>query len=208
MVAILIPVVLKLASKTDINPSRLLIPLSYAALISGMLTLIATTPNLVVSGELRDEGYDTLNFFSFTPIGVSVLLVGTLYMLMVGRRILPSKRTEAPRSSVRMMRELREDFELEDVRNQLVIPPSSSLVGQRLADVTFPAPYELRVLLVDRAERFGRTIYGAPGPDFVLRADDALVIYATEEDIDAFAQQESLLLVRAAGRQPFHPRSS
>ncbi len=193
VVAILIPVVLKLASKTNINPSRLLIPLSYAALISGMLTLIATTPNLVVSGELRDEGYDALNFFSFTPIGVGVLLVGTLYMLMVGRRMLPVKRTEAPKSSARKMGELLEDFKLEDLRNQLVIPSSSPLVGQRLADVAFPGPYELRVLLVDRAERFGRTVYATPGSDFVFRADDAFLVYATEEDIDAFAQQARLL---------------
>ncbi len=74
VVAILIPVVFKVSGNTGISPSRLLMPMSFAAMISGMLTLIATPPNLVISSELESTaGYDALAFFAFAPIGLVVL---------------------------------------------------------------------------------------------------------------------------------------
>ena len=89
IVAIFIPIVLRIASKTGLNASRLLMPMSYAALISGMLTLIATTPNLVVSEELKASGYSEFGFFTFTPIGLGVLVVAIAYILLIGRKLLP-----------------------------------------------------------------------------------------------------------------------
>lgn len=70
VVAIFIPIVIRIAAITGTNKSRLLLPMSYAALISGMLTLIATTPNLVISDELVAQGYAPLGFFSFLPLGL------------------------------------------------------------------------------------------------------------------------------------------
>lgn len=90
VVAIFIPIVLKIATDTGLNKSRLLLPMSYAALISGMLTLIATTPNLVVSDELVAQGYRALGFFSFFPIGLLILATATVYMLFWGRARLGS----------------------------------------------------------------------------------------------------------------------
>ena len=89
VVAIFIPVVLRVAAETKLQASRLLMPMSYAALISGMLTLIATTPNLVISEELKAAGYSEFGFFSFTPVGLAVLVVSIAYILLFGRRLLP-----------------------------------------------------------------------------------------------------------------------
>src|ERR1700760_3048999 len=80
IVAIFIPVVLRICGKTGIAPGRLMMPLSVAALISGMLTLVATAPNLVVNAELARHGIPGFVFFSFTPFGVPVLAVGIGYM--------------------------------------------------------------------------------------------------------------------------------
>ncbi|WP_415719850.1 SLC13 family permease [Roseibium alexandrii] len=96
VVAIFIPIVLRIAAETGLDKSRLLLPMSYAALISGMLTLIATTPNLVVSDELVAQGYTALGFFSFFPIGVLILGVTIVYMLVWGRSQLGAKTTAAP----------------------------------------------------------------------------------------------------------------
>ncbi|WP_428524806.1 SLC13 family permease [Roseibium sp.] len=96
VVAIFIPIVLRIAAETGLDKSRLLLPMSYAALISGMLTLIATTPNLVVSDELVAQGYAALGFFSFFPIGVLILGVTIVYMLVWGRSQLGAKTTAAP----------------------------------------------------------------------------------------------------------------
>ena len=91
IVAIFIPIVLRIAAETNLNASRMLIPMSYAALISGMLTLIASPPNLVVSEELKVAGYDGFGFFSFTPVGLAVLVVAIVYILFIGRRLLPDE---------------------------------------------------------------------------------------------------------------------
>ena len=76
VVAIFIPIVLRIASRTETSPSRLLMPLSYAALFSGWLTLIATAPNLVVSGALIEAGFEPFGFFSFTPVGLVAMAAG------------------------------------------------------------------------------------------------------------------------------------
>jgi di/tricarboxylate transporter len=82
-VAIFIPVALNLAAKADVSPSRLLMPMAFASLIGGMLTLIGTPPNLVVSTQLTREGLDSFGFFDFTPIGILVLAVAIGYILVV-----------------------------------------------------------------------------------------------------------------------------
>ena len=84
VVAIFIPIVLRIAAETGLDKSRLLLPMSYAALISGMLTLIATTPNLVVSDELVAQGYQALGFFSFFPLGVIILAATIALHALVG----------------------------------------------------------------------------------------------------------------------------
>ena len=76
VVAIFIPIVLRIAQNTGTAPSRLMMPLSVAALISGMMTLVATAPNLVVDSELRRSGAEGFEFFSFTPFGVPILVLG------------------------------------------------------------------------------------------------------------------------------------
>ena len=83
VVAIFIPVVLSVSMRMNTSPSRLMMPLSFAGLISGMMTLVATPPNLVVNSELLREGLHGFSFFSVTPIGLVVLLLGVVYMLAV-----------------------------------------------------------------------------------------------------------------------------
>ncbi len=88
VVAIFIPIVIKISLSTGIAGRKLLLPMSYAALISGMLTLIATPPNLVVSDALADQGFEPLGFFSFFPIGVVILGVAVVYFVFLGRYLL------------------------------------------------------------------------------------------------------------------------
>ena len=83
--AIFIPVALRIAQSAKIAPSLLMMPLSMAALISGMMTLVATAPNLVVNSELERHGIAGFSFFSFTPFGVPVLALGIVYMIFARR---------------------------------------------------------------------------------------------------------------------------
>jgi di/tricarboxylate transporter len=95
--AIFIPVVLRVAAGTGTAASKLMMPLSMAALISGMMTLVATAPNLVVNSELIRHGDEGFHFFSFTPFGLPVLALAIVYMLFA-RRWLPDA-TQNPNSA-------------------------------------------------------------------------------------------------------------
>jgi di/tricarboxylate transporter len=77
VVAIFIPIVLRIAQSTGTSPGRLMMPLSVAALLSGMMTLVATAPNLVVNSELVRRGNESFQFFSFTPFGLPLLALAT-----------------------------------------------------------------------------------------------------------------------------------
>ncbi len=192
VVAILIPVVLNLAGKTGISASRLLMPLAFGALISGMTTLIATTPNLVVSAELGQAGFKPFNFFSFTPIGLSVLVVGVGYFLLGGRRLLPGKSAEPPKTAARTMRDLMEEYECFEQLRLLRVPPGSPLVGQSLRDAELGTRYDFRIDIIERSERFGRVVHPAPPPEAVIRAGDLLAAVADVDDVARLAEDAKL----------------
>ena len=93
-VAVMLPVAMGLAWDRGIAPSRLLIPLSIASLLGGMLTLIGTAPNIVVSNQLQAAGREPFGFFAFTPVGLVMVAIGVIFMAGVGRKLLPDR--EAP----------------------------------------------------------------------------------------------------------------
>ena len=175
VVAILIPVVVNIAGKTSVNPSRLLLPMSYGALISGMLTLIATTPNLVASAELRQTGYDPFNFFSFTPIGVAVLVAATLYMVVTGRHLLPGDKLVPPKPPSASLRDLVDEFDLLAQLHRFRVRSESPLVGQTLRDAGLSS-YQARIVVVERAGRFGTLTTAVPDGDKMLQPGDAVVV--------------------------------
>jgi di/tricarboxylate transporter len=203
VVAIFIPVVLSIANKTDINPSRLLIPLSFAALVSGMLTLIATTPNLVASGELGQAGFEPFNFFAFTPIGLAVLLVAIVYMVFVGRRLLPGEKLAPPKSGAVSLRELAEEYGVLGEFHRLRVLPESSLVDRSLRETQLGTRFHARVMVVERLQRFGMLTETTPGPDFVLRAGDFLVVDADTASLAEMIEEHDLERMRivAADRE-------
>src|SRR5699024_1143422 len=108
IVAIFIPIVLSIAAKMKADPRRLMMPLSFAGLISGMMTLVATPPNLVVSSQLEQSGLEPFNFFSFTPGGLIILVLGIIYMLFARRML--AKKAEKPIDKAKQGRRHLYDF--------------------------------------------------------------------------------------------------
>ena len=130
VVAIFIPIVLRIAQNTGIAPSRLMMPLSVAALISGMLTLVATAPNLVVDAELRRSGAAGFEFFSFTPFGLPILLLGIVYMLFA-RRWLAERRPAGGADAGRpRLRDWMEQYGLAGRERRVRIKAGSPLAGR------------------------------------------------------------------------------
>ena len=177
VVAIFLPVVLNVARQLKVHPGRLLMPLSFAGLISGMQTLVATPPNLVLDSALDRAGVPGFSFFSFTPIGLVVLGMGIGYML-VARRWLPNRPArQREHDRRRSFRDLITDYRLEGHGHCLRILPDSPLVGHSLKDLALRRRFSLNVLGVERRGPFRNELLN-PGAHFELRAGDLLLVDA------------------------------
>jgi di/tricarboxylate transporter len=177
VVAIFIPVAINISQKTGISRSRILLPLAYAVIIGGMMTLLATAPNLVVSGALEKAGFDPLAFFSFTPVGVAVLVVAIFYV-MVGRRLFPGAEPNGDDDSRVGIRELARRYGLSGGLNRIEIQAGSSLAGRTLAESGLGSEYGVRILGVERTERFVARVLGAPSATLRIREGDVLIVQA------------------------------
>ncbi|SCW68704.1 Di-and tricarboxylate transporter [Klebsiella quasipneumoniae] len=184
VVAIFIPVVLSVSARMNTSPSRLMMPLSFAGLISGMMTLVATPPNLVVNSELLREGLHGFSFFSVTPIGLVVLILGIVYMLAV-RCMLKTDNGESARDGRKRstFRDLIREYHLTGRARRLAIRPGSPMIGQRLDDLKLRERYCANVIGVERWRRFRRVIVNVNGVS-EFRARDVLLIDMSASDVD------------------------
>ena len=193
IVAIFIPIVLRIAAETKLNASRMLMPMSYAALISGMLTLIATTPNIVVHEELKGSGFDGFGFFSFAPVGIVVLVVSIVYVLFIGRRLLPGEVTvKTADQRGRSLFELWKDFDIGENIDRLSINADSSLAGATIAESRLESRYGVRIHGILRRVSGGEERIAAPAPGSQLQARDVLLVIGKTEDNDRLLAEESL----------------
>ncbi|MFW3791660.1 SLC13 family permease [Klebsiella pneumoniae] len=184
VVAIFIPVVLSVSARMNTSPSRLMMPLSFAGLISGMMTLVATPPNLVVNSELLREGLHGFSFFSVTPIGLVVLILGIVYMLAV-RFMLKTDNGDSARDGRKRstFRDLIREYHLTGRARRLAIRPGSPMIGQRLDDLKLRERYCANVIGVERWRRFRRVIVNVNGVS-EFRARDVLLIDISASDVD------------------------
>ncbi|HDE1923047.1 TPA: SLC13 family permease [Klebsiella pneumoniae] len=184
VVAIFIPVVLSVSARMNTSPSRLMMPLSFAGLISGMMTLVATPPNLVVNSELLREGLHGFSFFSVTPIGLVVLILGIIYMLAV-RFMLKTDNGDSARDGRKRstFRDLIREYHLTGRARRLAIRPGSPMIGQRLDDLKLRERYCANVIGVERWRRFRRVIVNVNGVS-EFRARDVLLIDMSASDVD------------------------
>ena len=152
--AIFIPVVLRISQTAGIGPGRLMMPLSMAALISGMTTLVATAPNLVVNGELERHGIEGFRFFSFTPFGLPILVLGIIYMSFA-RRWLAATR-EAKASGRPSLADWIEEYKLADREYRLRVTAQSPLVGKTLAELNLRSGSGASIVAIERNRKFSR----------------------------------------------------
>jgi di/tricarboxylate transporter len=176
VVAIFIPIALRICQSTGAAPSSLMMPLSVAALISGMMTLVATAPNLVVSAELVRQGHEGFSFFAFTPFGLPVLVLAIGYMLFA-RRLLPDRRppgTDSRRPP--SLREWAETYALTGRAFRVRVLAGSPLVGQPISRLELRKE-GINILAIERQGRFDTEIIRPDGTT-ELRAGDLVLIDA------------------------------
>ena len=193
VVAIFIPIALRIAQATSTPASRLMMPLSVAALSSGMITLVATAPNLVVNSELVRQGSEGFAFFSFTPIGVSVLLLSIPYMLFARRWLPATAGGDASAVARPSLRDWIDNYDLAGRGYRLRVKPSSPFVGRALEDLDLRDTHGANVLAVERtAGKRGGTC--APSPQLVLEAGDVLLVDLVRPGVDVGELQQQAAL--------------
>jgi di/tricarboxylate transporter len=193
VVAIFIPVVLRICQNTGTAPSQLMMPLSMAALVSGMLTLVATAPNLVVNAELIRQGSAGFNFFSFTPFGLVFLVLSVGYMLFA-RHLLPKATPGSGHAGrVPTLRDWVSEYGLAGRAFRERLLPGSPLAGRRLEELgpLVPAAY---LLAIETRSRFGTEVI-KPTPQTMLEVGQVLLLDLEERgglDIAALREEFGL----------------
>jgi di/tricarboxylate transporter len=183
VVAVFIPMISDLARKSGVSPSRLLLPLSYAAILGGTLTLIGTATNLLASefaAELiADRG--PIGMFEFAPLGIVILVVGSAYLMTVGRRLTPAR--------IPVDADLVEEFELENHLATLRVRDESRLVGLTVDELEEQTEAAVRVLQIRRA---AREVYVAADTDQRVQAGDLLTVHGTVQAVNRFRENQDL----------------
>jgi len=165
--AILMPTVGSVARRSGLAPSRLFMPLAFGGILGGTLTLVGTPPNILASEILSDNGFAPLQLFDFTPIGAILLVTGIIFMVTVGRRLLPEYRRD--RSSGR---DLTQIYDLQEHLFSIRVPPSSPLSGLTIKDSQIGSALDVQVVAIVRGDEKRL----APSAETIIRENDLLLV--------------------------------
>jgi di/tricarboxylate transporter len=179
--AIMVPVTLDLARERDIPASKLLMPLSFAASLGTTITIIGAPAFLIASSVLRQAGRPGLSVFSIAPIGLSLSLMGAVFMLLIGRFLLPTHQGVEDQTA---------HFRLENYLTELTVMPNSPFLEKTLGEVEDDERYHFKVV---GWIRNGRRLKSLPR-DKTLQENDVLVVRTTPDDLMAIRQEANLEL--------------
>ncbi len=198
-VALMMPIVVSMAVQSGKSPARLLIPLAFASSLGGMLTLIGTPPNLVISDTLAEHGYAPLGFFSFTPVGLIVLLIGLVVMFPLIRMFLYKKGTGTDNTTQKgkTLEQLVKEYHLENGLRRYRINSESTIREQSVAELNLRNQYGLSILEIrnERKDRSGlirNVTQSLATPDRILVAGDIIYLLGDTTRIEDFAKEAKL----------------
>ena len=200
-VALMLPIVVSMAASANISPGRFLMPLAFASSMGGMATLIGTPPNLVVDEVLSNAGFTDLSFFSFTPIGVSCVLIGLVVLIPLSKFFLVKKEDgkDTKTTTGHSPKELAKKYQLSDNLYRIQIRPGSRIGGKKLQELNITQAYNLSILEIRRQSssqgRFLKTVdQSLAGPHTELQENDILYVFGPFEKVNQFAKEQNLEL--------------
>ena len=200
-VALMLPIVVSMAAAAGTSSRRLLMPLAFASSMGGMMTLIGTPPNLIVSDTLAAAGYEPLGFFSFLPVGLVTLIVGILYLLPMTKIFLsPKEKSKDKGKTGKSFKELVNEYGVTDNLFRVHIKSEKSqAIGRSVAEMNIYREYGINILELRRStgqNRFVRTVnQQLAAPDLVLKQGDVLYLSGDPERIEKFVEDYSLRLL-------------
>jgi di/tricarboxylate transporter len=179
--AMLMPALIGISRRTKIAVSKLLIPLSFSSLLGGKMTLIGTPANILAMGILADRGLSTLGFFEFAPMGIVVLTTGIIYMVLLGRHLLPVR--EGAQGA-------RDVYRIREYVTEVQVSATSSLTGKTLVESRLGQDYDLTVLAI---ERDGMNL-SPIGRETRIEGGDLLTVEGSADDLMAARQALGLVI--------------
>ncbi|WP_127845432.1 SLC13 family permease [Psychroflexus aestuariivivens] len=182
VVAVFIPVVIQIAHASGQSPSKMLIPLSFASIFGGMCTLIGTSTNILVSGIAEKEGESAIGMFEMTPIAGILLVVGLVYMSVLGIRLLPKRREN---------NDLKSKFNVNSYITEVELLENSTSIGKKIMDSELVNEFNMDVIEVKRSE----TLFTMPPGDFELQLGDILKVRCDVEKIKSLKGKTKSLSV-------------
>jgi di/tricarboxylate transporter len=165
--AVFVAPVISAAKKAMISPSKLLMPMAFASILGGTCTLIGTSTNIAVSGYIARSGMQPLSLFEITPVGLLILFIGTIYMIVIGQRLLPAHRDES----------LTGELAIRQYLSEVVVVPDSHLIGQRIPETEL-SKMGFQILEVVRGEQ-----KFLPNAHTLIKEGDILLVEGKVEDL-------------------------
>lgn len=198
-VALMLPIVVSIAMSIQVSPSKFLLPLSYIASMSGLMTLIASPTNLIVSQTLVDNGFDKLGFFSITPIGIIATITVIIYLVIVRNKLLPNEKSRINTDAGYKLspKKIVQNYHLNDRLFLINVPETSTIIDRPLADLKLPAKYQIYIMNIHRHQPDGRklmpvTYQEMAGPSSIIHPEDELYVQGDKQDVLKFVEEYGL----------------
>lgn len=167
--AVFLPATIGLARRAKMSPSKLLMPLAFASILSSSVTLISTSTNIVISGLLPKYDMAPMGMFELAPVGVIITVVGLAYMFTIGMKLLPERADET----------IEEEYSLRDYMTELVVLPNSPLTGKSISESNLGSDLDLITIGIIR----NKDQVVSPRPQEIIREGDILLVEGRVEDI-------------------------
>lgn len=194
-VAVMMPIVVSIAVSAKVSPKRFLMPLAFASSM-GILTLIATPPNMIVSNELEKNGFEALSFFSFTPVGLGCLAVGIVVLYFLSKFFLSDEdgKENNDKKSGKSLTDLTHEYQLHKLTH-IAISDDSDMIGKTLRELQIPNRYNISIVTVEKIVGGGRfrknTSEVVAGPNTIIEKGDVLVCYGKKSNISRFIDENN-----------------
>jgi di/tricarboxylate transporter len=185
--ALFLPAVMRISKKSKLSPSRLLMPMGYAAILGGTLTLVASSPLIILNDLVSQGGEQPFGIFDVTPIGIALVSIGIIYFLILGKYVLPIKKEK---ESITPQQELIDTWQLPSNVYQCIIPKKSPLVGKTRDEVKLWIKYRLNLLVIEEDSE----VLHAPWRYTRFSENQKLLLMGNIDNVKHFSNNYKLIL--------------
>lgn len=213
-VALMLPIVVSLATAAGTSARRFLMPLAFASSMGGMMTLIGTPPNLVISNILEENGFGSLSFFSFLPVGLICVTLGLLVLMPLSKLLVNKEdKSSEGKSKTKSLKELAKEYQLAENLYRVRVESQSKVARKKVKDLNISQKYNITILEIRRktadkkpfSKNESQKIVGA---ETIIEKGDILYITGVFQDVDTFLKDNNLTWVDVREDESAAPKFS